>query len=181
MKTNYFFGLADQTTSLNGNLHVTDVACSESKVLFFCTIRDKKEKTDVVENGDFSELLKLQNVSKLKNYLKSHHLSESDEYQVMVTLGMDMEDEKEAEQIMCLYIRRHGLSLKAKQVLEALNFERALQVCKSYQAEQKDLLDLCEENVSVHQKLQDGFRMLGSDDVADRGIVQMFWGEVVTA
>lgn len=181
MRNISFLGLADQTTGLNGSFHVTDVACSESKVLFFCTIRDKKEKTDVMENEDFSELLKLQNVSKLKSYLKTHHLSESDEYQVMVTLGMDMEDEKEAEQIMCLYIRRHGLSLKAKQVLEALNFERALQVCKSYQAEQKDLLDLCEEKVSVHQKLQDGFSMLANDDVADRGIVHVFWGEAVSA
>ena len=54
-------------------------------------------------------LFKLGNVKLLRKYFKKYVLSPLDEYQMVVTLAMDMKDEIEAEKLISYYIRRHGL------------------------------------------------------------------------
>lgn len=166
--TNYYFlGLANQTADFNGSRIRTERLSSEEMVLFFYLKNTQKEKNSALMYSEFSDLLKLQNLSLLKSYLKTHRLSESDEYQMVVTLAMDLDEEK-AEKIICGYIRRYGLrSLKAKQVLKDLGFENALKILYAQDLETKsdEPLDLCEEPFSIHQRLEDGFEMMRDDEI----------------
>jgi hypothetical protein len=150
------------------------------QTLFLYVNCEQKERVSV-ERSEISELLKLTNVNRLKKYLRKYRLSESDEYQMVVILGMEMDDEDEAEKILCSYIRRFGLQTKAEQALSDLGFERALKELQAHKKGQDGLFDLCEENVPVMQKLQDGFNLMKDDDVADRGIFYVFWGEPIQA
>ena len=123
----YYFCSADRTPDFNGSLLRAERDCSEKMVLFFYL--KNTGKNSVMEHSEFSDLLKLQNLSLFKSYLKTHRLNESDEYQMVVTLAMELEDEYEAEKIICGYIRRYGLcSLKSKQVLKDLGFKKALRI-----------------------------------------------------
>ena len=54
-------------------------------------------------------LFKLGHAGLLKLYFKKYSLSMLEEYQMVVTLAMDMDDELEAEKLISYYIRRHGL------------------------------------------------------------------------
>jgi len=181
MMTQYFFdGSNVRTSGFDTSLFAADAESSKSQ-MFFLYLRGSQQEKNDAQHAELSGLLKLTDVAQLKSYLRKHHLSESDEYQLVVTLGMEMDDEKQAEQILCGYIRRFGLRDKAKQVLIDLNFECALRELQTHKKEQDDILDLCEENVPVTQKLQDGFNLMKDDDVADRGIHFIFWGEPVQA
>lgn len=181
MRNSCFFGLADQTTGLNGKDFASLNRCSQSAIVFLYRPQLSAEKKENSDEEKFFELLKLTDVSELKKYLKLHRLSPAQEYQLVVTLGMEMEDEALAERIICNYVRRFGLSLKAKQVLVDLHLDKALRALKSYEKQKADLSDLCEEDVSPAQKLQDGFNLLYNGDVADRGFYSVFWGEPLYA
>lgn len=180
MKQYFFDGSKVRTSGFNTSLFSAEAENLKPQKLFLYVNCEQKEKAGV-ERSEISELLKLTNVNRLKKYLRKYRLSESDEYQMVVTLGMEMDDENEAEQILCGYIRRFGLQTKAKQALSDLGFERALKELQMHKKEQDDLLDLCEENVPLTQKLQDGFNLMKDDDVADRGIFYIFYGEPVQA
>jgi len=160
------FGLADQTTDFNRSLSRTTLKGSNDLVLFLYLKNTRSEKNSTMNVSEFSELLKLQNVSQLKNYLKAHRLSESDEYQMVVTLAMELDDEK-AEKIICGYIYRYGLcSQHSRQVLKDLDFKKALNILYAQDKKTKSdkVLDLCDEHISVHQKLRDGFEMMRDDE-----------------
>jgi hypothetical protein len=150
-----YLGLANQTADFNGSLCRTERESSEEMVLFLYLKNTHTEKNSTV------------NLSKLKGLLSEHRLSESDEYQMVVTLAMDLDDEK-AEKIICGYIRRYGLSSwHARQALKDLGFQKALKILYAQDLETKsdEPLDLCEEPFSIHQRLEDGFEMMRDDEI----------------
>lgn len=147
-------GLADQTADFKGSLCRTEPKSSDEMVLFLYFKHTYAEKNSTV------------NRSKLKSLLNERRLSESDEYQMVVTLAMDLDDE-EAEKIICGYIRRYGLSsLHARQALKDLGFQKALKILYAQDLETKsdEPLDLCGEPYSIHQRLEDGFEMMRDDE-----------------
>ena len=91
MKNIFVLGLADQTAGLNLSLDSAVAENPKKDVLYFYLIG---RKGNAVENLSFSELLQKADIPLLKKYLKNHHLSASDEYQMVVTLGMEFEDEQ---------------------------------------------------------------------------------------
>ena len=156
-----------------------DVKNSSEVVLVYLP----KAKVDEVENSHkvkeltFYEMLKPCYLKQLKQYLKTHRLSESEAYQMIVFVGMEVDDEREAEKIICGYIYRYGLtSQKARQALKDLGFEEALKVLRA-KAKSDDVL----EEPTMWEKLCDGFLMLKDDDIADVGIFITYWGEPVQA
>ena len=152
----YYLGLADQTADFKGSLCRTEPKRSDELVLFLYLKNTETEKNSCV------------NLSKLKSLLKEHRLSESDEYQMVVTLAMDLEDEKEAEKIICGYIRRYGLSSwHARQALKDLGFKKALEILYAQDEANKsdEPLDLCEEPFSIEERLEDGFEMMRDDEI----------------
>jgi len=162
MKNILVLGLADQTAGLNLSLDSAVAENPKKDVLYFYLIG---RKGNAVENLSFSELLQKADIPLLKKYLKNHHLSASDEYQMVVTLGMEFEDEHLAEQIICSYIRRYGLSLKAREALNDLGLEQALKTLRSQHVETEEISDLCSGKISLHQRLTDGFEMLRDDEI----------------
>lgn len=163
MSYNCILGLADQTAGFNLS-HDSAVAENPKRdVLYFYLL--KKERSIQPSELGFYELLKEEHASLLRRYLKQNRLSASDEYQLIVTLAMEWEDELLCEQIICSYIRRYGLCLKAKKALEDLGFEQALKTLKSQHLETEKIFDLCNGKISIHQKLKDGFEMMQDDEI----------------
>ena len=162
MRNISFLGLADQTAGFNLSLNSAVAENPKRDVLYFYVIERRK---NAVENLSFSELLQKAGIPSLRKYLKNHRLSESDEYQMVVALGMELEDEYLAEQIICSYIRRYGLCSKAKKALEDLGFKQALKTLKSQHVETEEIFDLCSGKISIHQRLKDGFEMMQDDEI----------------
>lgn len=153
----------------------------ESSEVVFIYLPKAKEneviKREEVKELTFYQLLKPCYLKQLKQYLKTHRLSESEAYQMIVFLGMELDDDEASEKIICDYIRRFGLlSCKARQALKDLGFETALKVL-SARAKSDDVLSVPTDG----EKLCDGFLMLKDDDIADMGIFITYWGEPVQA
>jgi hypothetical protein len=177
------------TNLFNGSKHQQGVVVpselkrdvKESSEVVFIYLPKAKEneviKREEVKELTFYQLLKPCYLKHLKQYLKTHRLSESEAYQMIVFLGMEVDDERKAEKMICDYICRYGLqSQKARQALKDLGFETALKVLGA--KAQSD--EACEEP-TVWEKLCDGFLMLKDDDIADVGIFITYWGEPVQA
>ena len=153
----------------------------ESSEVVFIYLPKAKEneviKRENVKELTFYQMLKPCYLKQLKQYLKTHRLSESEEYQAVVFLGMEVDDERKAEKMICDYICCYGLqSQKARQALKDLGFETALKVL-SARAKSEDVVT----EPTDGEKLCDGFLMLKDDDIADMGIFITYWGEPVQA
>lgn len=156
--------------------------CSEVVYFYLPKVKEAKENERIssenVKELTFYEMLNPICVKQLQKYLKTHRLSESEEYQLIVSLGMEMDDEQAAERIISGYIRRYGLrSVKARQVLKDLGFDEALSVLRVVTKSD----DIADDEPTIAEKLRDGFLMMKDDDVADRGFFITYWGEVAQA
>lgn len=151
MRSNYCICSADRTQSFKAH-HEAEASLQQPQFLMYYCLKLEDD------SALFSDLLKKEDVGQIKKYAYHHHLSASEEYQMIVTLTFAMENEAETEKIICGYIRRYGLSLKAKQALKDFGFEKALKVLEKLEPD--DVTDLCNEKISVMQKLTDGFRLM---------------------
>ena len=169
MDNYYFLGLADQTTGFNANDCMTAQAVKDAQkqILFVCPKRNFMQEETVDGEMSFSEMLKREDVVQIKRYIQSHRLDACEEYQMIVTLAMALDDDSIAEKIICGYIRRYGLtSFNAKQVLKSLGYEKTLETLKKA-ARRDDEDEETMMQVSVEKKLQDGFQLMHRDDAAE--------------
>lgn len=167
MMSNFYLGLADQTAGFNANARTAFAEeGTPKKVLFVCPRRNFMQETaEDVSEISFSEMLKQENVAQIKRYVQTHRLNPSEEYQMIVTLAMAVDDDSIAEKIICGYIRRFGLSsCHGKEVLESLGYEKALETLKKAAKEDDETAF---EQASVEEKLQDGFHLMHHEDAAD--------------
>ena len=174
--SNFYFGLADQTIGFNANDCNTAQAVKDAQkqILFVCPMRHFMKKKADVEEMSFLEMLKREDVAQIKRYIQSHRLSASEEYQMIVTLAMALDDDSMAEKIICGYIRRYGLtSFNAKQVLKSLGYEKTLETLKK--AARKDEEEETMMQVSAEKKLQDGFQLMHRDDAAEVPLAVCFY------
>lgn len=119
---------------------------------------EEQKAKEQAQHRQFSKLLQSKNVAKICQYWKKNRLLASDEYQMLVFLATELEDDDEAERLICSYVYRYGLnSLKSKQLLQDLRFDKALKALPK-----DDEWSLSNE-ISVHTKLYDGFMMLQDD------------------
>lgn len=177
--TNLFNGSKHQQGDFVPSGLKRDVKKSSEVVFIYLPKAKENEviKREEVKELTFYQLLKPCYLKQLKQYLKTRRLSESEEYQMIVFLGMELDDDEASEKIICDYIRCFGLlSFKARQVLKDLGFETALRVL-SAKAKSEDVLTVPTDG----EKLCDGFLMLKDDDIADMGIFITYWGEPVQA
>lgn len=120
-------------------------------------LTNKQKEKEQALHLEFFEVLKSKDVAKICAYWKKNRLLASDEYQMLVFLATELDDDDEAENIICNYVHRYGLnSLKSRQLLRDLRFDKALKALPK--DEEWSLID----EVSVSARINDGFRMLQS-------------------
>ena len=140
----------------------------------FVTIRYNPKKREEEELA-FSKMLARLDLKQIRAYLKTHQLSSSAEYQMIVTLGM-MDNDLQAERIISGYIRRFGLSSeKSRQLLVQLNYQNALQTWYDKQ----EIDEFAEEEPTMVEKLNDGFAKFVDEDVLNGGFASTYWSELV--
>ena len=173
---NIYFGLADQTTGFNANDCKTAQAVKDAQkqILFVCPMCHFMQKKADNDEMSFSEMLKREDVAQIKRYIQSHRLNASEEYQMIVTLAMALDDDSIAEKIICGYVRRYGLtSFNAKQVLKSLGYEKTLKTLEKTACE--DEKETATTQVSLEEKLQDGFQLMHRDDAAEVPLAVCFY------
>jgi hypothetical protein len=159
---NYSFeSSASRTADFEGNFEneefVEEIPKPRDLVEHLCNLQKEK---DAVQHLKFFELLRKRDVMQIENHLKEQRLTASDEYQMIVYLATELEDESVAEKMICAYVRRQGLqSVRAKQVLKDLKFVKALRELPN-----EDDLDLSVE-ISLQTKLSEGFMMLDGQNL----------------
>lgn len=135
----------------------------------------KDKKKEEAEERAFMKILRNGDLRQLRSYLKTHQLSESNEYQLVVALSL-MDDDLQAERIISGYIRRCGrISERARRVLAQLNYQDALETWK----ERQEIDEFAEEEPTMAEKLNDGFAKFVDEDVLNGGFASTYWSELV--
>jgi len=159
MPEEYFFEGSDiRTSELNDDLEMEFAEESSKPRNFLQYLFDKQKEKEHEQHLRFFQLLKSKNVAEIQEYLKRQRLTLSDEYQMIVFLVMELDEEDVAERIICAYVRRYGLQTqRAKQLLWDLRLESALKVLP------RETDVILYDKTSTDDRLSDGFMMLSDN------------------
>lgn len=170
------------SSTYGGNKHHTSSNVIGTRALALASpincLREKISSEQKQHSAFFRSLLNTAKINQLRNYLNHHYLSTSDEYQLIVFLGMDITDEKLAERILCNYIHLHGLSSdKSVQLLKDLGFLSALQIWRNMQ----EIDDDTDNDPTGLEKLYDGLKGFGDEDVLNGNFWNIYQSELYEA